>query len=219
MGNIPSLVIFDCDGVLVDSERLANQVMVAHIKNASGWDISEDESRVTFIGKRMSDVIDIVEAKSGRKLPADWLERFEADRDVVFTDRLKPVAGVESVLQRLQKENIPFCVASSGSIAKMHHSLGITGLLPLLKDRLFSTTEVPRGKPFPDIFLHAAARMGHTAETCVVIEDTPTGAEGARAAGMRCFGYAADADSQALEARGATCFTDMAALPALLGLS
>jgi len=203
VANVPSLVIFDCDGVLVDSERLANQIMVAHIKRASGWAITEDESRATFIGKRMSDVIEIVEAKSHRKLPADWLERFEAERDVVFATRLKAVAGVEDVLRRFMQENIPFCVASSGSIAKMHHSLGVTGLLPLLKDNLFTTNDVARGKPFPDIFLHAAARMGHAPDTCVVIEDTPTGAKAARAAGMRCFGYAADADSQALAAQGA----------------
>jgi HAD superfamily hydrolase (TIGR01509 family) len=214
---IPSLVIFDCDGVLVDSERIANDVMAAHI-TAAGWPMSGAQSLKLFVGKRMTEVMAEVEARTGTTLADDWLDVFEAARDAAFTSRLKPVPGIERVLLRLGDVGIPFCVASSGSIAKMHHSLGVTGLLPLLEGVLFSARDVGRGKPFPDIFLHAAAQMGHQPADCVVIEDTPTGAEAARAAGMRCFGYAADSDSEALKARGATCFTDMAALPGLLGL-
>jgi len=218
MPALPALVIFDCDGVLVDSERIANAVMVAHMAQA-GWSITEAESRKRFIGKRMVDVTTAIEANTGRKLADSWLADFEAARDIAFTTQLKPVAGITDVLHRLKTAGIPFCVASSGSHAKMRHSLGLTGLLPLLEDHLFSATEVARGKPHPDIFLHAAARMGHASSDCVVVEDTPTGAAAAKAAGMRCFGYAADSDAATLIAYGAICFTAMAELPGLFGLN
>ena len=217
MSSLPSLVIFDCDGVLVDSEHIANDVMAAHI-TASGWPLSGTESRKLFAGKRMSEVMIEVEARTGRKLTDDWLERFEADRDVAFTKRLKAVAGIEDVLARLAAAEIPFCVASSGSVAKMRRSLGLTGLLPLLEAQLYSATDVERGKPCPDIFLHAAAQMGHAPHACVAVEDTPTGAAAAKAAGMRCIGYAPEGESGALAAQGAVCFGAMADLPRLLGL-
>jgi HAD superfamily hydrolase (TIGR01509 family) len=213
----PSLVIFDCDGVLVDSEHIANDVMAEHI-TAAGWALTGAESRQLFVGKRMAEVMAAIEAKIGVKLAENWLEAFEAARDLAFTAHLKPVPGIGRVLARLTAEHIPFCVASSGSVAKMTHSLGLTGLLPLLEGRLYSANAVPRAKPFPDVFLHAAAKMGHPPSACVVVEDTPTGAAAARAAGMRCFGYAPDGESDALASAGAACFRSMADLPGLLGL-
>jgi HAD superfamily hydrolase (TIGR01509 family) len=170
------------------------------------------------MGWRMPDVIVHIEQKIGRALPADWLDEFTRRRDARLEKELKPVAGIEAVLDALARAGIRTCVASSGSMRKMRFTLGLTGLARHFGDRLYSTWDLARGKPFPDIFLHAAASEKTPAELCVVIEDSPAGAQAARSAGMPCFGYAADSDRAALEAQGATVFFNMSELPRLLGV-
>jgi HAD superfamily hydrolase (TIGR01509 family) len=211
------LIIFDCDGVLVDSEPLSNRVIVDMLAE-DGWILSEEDSARQFRGRRMDDVVALIEDHLGRALAADWNAQYERRRNAVFRERLKPVPGVATVLARLAEMNRPMCVASSGSIPKMHLTLGLTGLAPFFGDRLYSSWGLTNGKPAPDLFLHAAAAMGFDPARCVVIEDSLPGVMAAQAAGMRCFGYAADSDSAALAACGAHCFTDMADLPRLLGL-
>jgi HAD superfamily hydrolase (TIGR01509 family) len=213
----PALVIFDCDGVLVDSERIGHGTLAA-MATESGYPLTVDDSFRLFMGWRMPDVIAHIEAGLGRPLPAGWLEEFSRRRDAVLERELKPVAGIAAVLDALAAAEIATCVASSGSLRKMRFTLGLTGLDRAFGDRLYSTWDLPRGKPFPDVFLHAAASLGFAPAESVVIEDSPAGAEAARAAGMRCFGYAADSDRAALQAHGATVFFAMDALPALLGL-
>src|SRR5262249_23961504 len=131
---------------------------------------------------------------------------------------LQPVAGIADVLDRLAAAGMNTCVASSGSTRKMRFTLGLTGLARYFGDRLYSTWDLERGKPFPDIFLHAAAGQKTPPDLCVVVEDSPAGAQAARSAGMRCFGYAADSDAAALAAQGAAVFLRMAELPGLLGV-
>jgi HAD superfamily hydrolase (TIGR01509 family) len=212
------LIIFDCDGVLVDSEPLSNRVIVDMLAE-DGWILSEEDSARRFRGRRMDDVVALIEDHLGRAVAADWQAQYERRRNAVFRERLKPIPGVATVLARLAELGWPMCVASSGSIPKMHLTLGLTGLTSFFGDRLYSSWGLANGKPAPDLFLHAAAAMGFEPAHCIVIEDSLPGVMAAKAAGMRCLGYAADSDSAALSACGAVCFTDMAALPRLLGVA
>ena len=206
------LIIFDCDGVLVDSEPPANRVFTEAL-NGIGLDMAFDEVCDTFIGLSMPRCLEIVESRLGGPAPARFLERLQERTFEAFRRELAPVRGVADMLARIDD---PVCVASSGEREKMELTLGLTGLLPRFAGRLFSSTEVPRGKPAPDLFLHAARNMGVEPAGCAVVEDTPIGARAGRAAGMRVFGYAERSDGRALAAEGATVFDDMTRLPELL---
>ncbi|MBL8628078.1 MAG: HAD family phosphatase [Rhodospirillaceae bacterium] len=215
---IPRLVIFDCDGVLVDTEHLSNDVL-SGLVTESGWPMTAAESAALFLGMRMPDVASIIEEKIGKALREDWVLEYERQRDAAFAGGLRTIPGIESVLEAVCANTVNYCVASSGSVAKMQNTLTLTGLKPYFADHvLFTARTLPRGKPFPDVFLHAAAQMGVPPQDCIVVEDSTAGAKAAKAAGMRCLGYAATTAPALLEAEGAVCFTDMAALPNLLGL-
>jgi HAD superfamily hydrolase (TIGR01509 family) len=207
------LVIFDCDGVLVDSERLAVQVDVRLLASL-GWELTEAEVVERFVGRSDAAMKADIEAHLGRTLPDDWDTGFaQAYRDA-FADALTPVPGVVEALDTIDR---PMCVASSGSHEKMRFTLGLTGLYERFDGNIFSGDEVARGKPAPDLFLHAAARMGADPEACVVVEDSRFGVEAARAAGMRAFGYAGGlTPARALEGPDTVVFDDMAALPSLI---
>lgn len=212
------LVIFDCDGVLVDSEPLANASFSRALK-AQGldWDVAETMRRL--MGRSLKSCIEIVEAEIGRKLPDDFVGKMQAVTYRSFRDApLQPVPGVKDAILALQAAGCATCVASSGSVDKMRFTLGLTGLWDLFGGRVFSSGQVPRGKPFPDLFLHAAALMKGKPEESVVIEDSLPGIEAARAAGMRVLAYAGGphADRDALLAAGGEVFTDMAKLPGLV---
>ncbi|WOF74735.1 HAD family phosphatase [Parvibaculaceae bacterium PLY_AMNH_Bact1] len=215
----PSLVIFDCDGVLVDTEHVANQLL-SRLVTEAGAPLTYEECRKRFLGKSMKTVQAEVEELAGRSLPEDWHLMVRTQSIKVFGDGIEAIPHVKTQILRLQDQGTPYCVASSGQIAKMHATLGSSGLLPLVENVLFSADMVKRGKPAPDLFLHAANTMGHAPETCVVIEDSRPGVEAGIAAGMRVLGYAGDpmTDGAALEATGATVFTSMEQLPELLRL-
>lgn len=214
----PSLVIFDCDGVLVDTERAANTSLAERLK-LLGLDISYETCRRRFVGRSLKSVQAEVETELGRSLGTDWDVKIEREEIDVFRHTTEAIAGVVAQVKKLRDDGIPHCVASSGRIEKMHATLGSAGLLPLLKDVLFSATMVENGKPAPDLFLHAAKEMGHVPETCIVIEDSLPGVQAGMAAGMRVLGYAGDplTDRTALEGAGAIIFDDMGRLPELLG--
>lgn len=182
------LVIFDCDGVLVDSEALANRVMARHISNA-GWTMSGAESERLFKGLTMQQVIERVEQHLQRRLPSTWLERFEADSFSTFIDELQPVDGVIDLIRRIHRAGITSCVASQGSYEKMAVTLKSAGLIDMVGNHIFSAAEIGRPKPAPDIFLHAAMRMSMPPSQCLVIEDSLTGVTAALAAGMEVIGY------------------------------
>jgi len=214
---IPALVIFDCDGVLVDSETIANRIMTEAINDA-GVSITYEECRARFVGGTLKRVIDTVEEWRGAPLPDGWQESFEARRNDAFREELQAVAGVEQVLQALQDHSLPFCVASSGSLEKMDLTLGLTRLRPYFGDRIFSAAMVAQGKPAPDLFLHAAEQMGQQPENCAVVEDSLLGVAAGVAAGMRVLAYTAESDADALKAAGAQPFDSMTELPGLIGL-
>ena len=208
----PALVIFDCDGVLVDSEPIANRVL-SQALIAEGLDTTYEETTEETTGLSMDSVLAWAEGRLGRGLPADFVARVQDLTFAAFRRELGPVPGVAEALARIE---LPVCVASSGEIEKIRLSLGLTGLLARFEGRIFSATQVARGKPFPDIFLHVAETLGAAPAACAVIEDSLPGVRAARAAGMAVLGYAGVGDGAALAAAGARAFTDMADLPDLL---
>ena len=207
------LVIFDCDGVLVDSERLAVRVEAEYLAEL-GWPLSEAEIVERFMGRTTEFMDEAIEAQLGSRLPADWKDQFHRRYREAFAAGLVPVDGVVKVLDRL---TVPTCVASSGSHDKLRFTLGHTGLYERFEGRIFSGYEVASGKPAPDLFLHAAARMGADPARCAVVEDTRWGVLAARAAGMRAFGYAGGlTPPEHLEGEATVVFEDMRELPRLL---
>ena len=210
---MPELVIFDCDGVLVDSERLAIRVDVEFLAGV-GWIMTEAEAAERFVGLSMAQIRHQVESHLGRALPGNWEDEFQERLRDAFISGLAPVQGVVEALNAIHQET---CVASSGTHEKIRFSLALVGLYDRFAGRIFSATEVPRGKPAPDLFLHAAQRMRADPSQCVVIEDSVPGVTAALAAGMRVLAYAGGVTAGAkLERRGAIVFDDMRDLPALL---
>jgi HAD superfamily hydrolase (TIGR01509 family) len=207
------LVIFDCDGVVVDSERVVHAVFGSFIRSL-GVHMSEADLHENFLGRRLAECMTIVEERSGKAAPAGALERYCAERDRVLREQVQPVAGIREVLEAL---TIPYCIASSGDHGKMRLTLGATKLMPFFEGRLFSATEVPNGKPAPDVFLYAAERMGAAAARTVVIEDSVNGVLAGCAAGMTVLGFAGLTPAAKLCAAGAEhLFEDMRELSALL---
>lgn len=215
----PSLVIFDCDGVLVDTEHVANQLL-SRLVTEAGAPLSYEQCRKRFLGKSMPTVQAEVEELAGRSLSEDWHLMVRDESIKLFAKGIEAVPHVKGQIERLREGGVPYCVASSGQMEKMHATLGSSGLLHLVEDVLFNADMVARGKPAPDLFLHAADEMGHAPETCVVIEDSRPGVEAGVAAGMQVLGYAGDplTDGAALEAAGAIVFEDMRQLPKILDL-
>ena len=207
------LVIFDCDGVLVDSERIGVRVEAEFLAEL-GWPLSQAEIVERFMGRTAEYMDEAIEAQLGPRLPADWKDQFERRYREAFAADLHPVDGVVEALGQI---TIPSCVASSGSHDKLRLTLGHTGLYGRFEGRIFSGYEVANGKPAPDLFLHAAARMGADPARCAVVEDSRYGVQAARAAGMRAFGYAGGlTPPDLLEGHGAVVFQDMRELPRLL---
>lgn len=208
-----SLVIFDCDGVLVDTERIAVRIDVIVLAEL-GWPMTEAEVVERFMGRSDEEMTADIEAHLGRRLPASWEEPFRHLYREAFAAELEPVAGVVEALDAIA---IPTCVASSGTHEKIRFTLGLTGLYERFAGRIFSVSDVARGKPAPDLFLHAAGRMGIAPAQCAVVEDSRYGVEAARAAGMRAFGYAGGlAPRGALAGPQTIVFEDMRELPRLL---
>lgn len=207
------LVIFDCDGVLVDSELITNRVF-ARMLNELGIAVTLEDMFERFVGRSMPQCLEIIVQMLGRPVPQHFVEEYHKRSAAVLKLELKAVADIESVLATIP---MPFCVASSGTHQKMQTTLGITGLLPQFQGKMYSVTEVAQSKPFPDVFLHAASRQGVVPAECAVIEDTPTGVRAGVAAGMTVFGYCALTPRQRLIEAGAHhTFERMSDLPALI---
>ncbi|TSE04935.1 HAD-IA family hydrolase [Mesorhizobium intechi] len=215
----PELVIFDCDGVLVDSEALSVSALLGMIKLAGGT-LSEDAAYEHFLGKSMKSVREILASDFGLEISDQHLTAMRVDLMRKFREELKPIPGVKEMLPKL---GLPFCVASSGTLDRIRYALDVTDLLGLMEPHLFSAAMVAKGKPAPDLFLHAAASMRAHPRKCLVIEDSPAGVAAARAAGMRVLAFTggAHAGNAALKARLASSepdfiFADMLQLPDLI---
>ncbi len=207
------LVIFDCDGVLVDSELITNRVFVGML-NELGLALSLEDMFDRFVGRSMPQCLEIITKLLGRPVPPHFVDEYQTRSASALRAELKAVPDIETVLAAMR---MPYCVASSGSHEKMQTTLGITGLLPQFRGKMYSVTEVARSKPFPDVFLHAARQQGVMPADCAVIEDTPTGVRAGAAAGMTVFGYCALTPRQRLIEAGAHhVFERMRDLPALI---
>jgi len=182
------LIIFDCDGVLVDSEPLSNDVMAEHITRL-GWEMDGHESIQRFQGKTMAQVHTAIEAQLGRRVDPVWRDAFHRDQEDRMRTDLQIVPGVRDLIDRVHAAGLKSCVASQGRHEKMAISLGTTGLLSIFKGRIFSAVDVQRPKPAPDLFLHAAHMMRADPARCIVIEDSLTGVTAALASNMRVIGY------------------------------
>ena len=197
-------VIYDCDGVLVDSEPTSNRVL-AELLTEIGLPMTQEQSMATFMGKSWVTNLEIIEELLGEPPPPDLTQRYRSARNEALRE-VRPVDGIREALQAIA---LPDCVASSGDHAKMRVTLGATGLLERFDGRIFSALDLPggRGKPEPDLFLHAASAMGFDPQSTAVVEDSGPGVEAGLRAGMRVFGYRVDAPVR---------FEDMRELPDLL---
>lgn len=209
------LIIFDCDGVLVDSEAIQNRVFTRML-NEAGLAINYDEVVRQFVGRKMSDCLAVVEQRLGSPLPADFEARLQQRTFAAFESELKPVHGVEQALSHI---DAAVCVASNGSLDKMRKTLGLTGLLPRFEGRMFSAAQVAQPKPHPDLYRYAAREMRADPAARAVIEDSRIGVQAGVAAGMAVFGFAAARQGEALTAAGARVFNDMRELQALLEIT
>ncbi|MET9506858.1 HAD family hydrolase [Streptomyces sp. NPDC006622] len=209
------LVVFDNDGVLVDSESISNRLLAAYLTEL-GHPTSYEDSIRDYMGSAMHRIHDLVRERSGERLPADFDDVFHARVFAAFERELRPVAGVTGVLEKLAADGVPYCVASSGSHERIRVGHRATGLDRWFEDaRIFSAQDVGKGKPAPDLFLYAAERMGVAPERCVVVEDSPLGVRAAVAAGMDVYGFTAM--TPAAKLAGATgLFADMGELTDLL---
>jgi HAD superfamily hydrolase (TIGR01509 family) len=202
-------VIFDCDGVLVDSEPISNRVLAALLTEA-GMPVSPEGAVEAFMGRSWKNVL--AWAGERGRLPEDFRRRYLDAMFAAFEAELRPVPGIADALDAI---TLPDCVASSASLEKMRFTLGHTGLWERFDGRIFSATEVEHGKPAPDLFLHAAASMGWDPAECAVVEDSPAGVEAGRRAGMTVFGYAGRTPAEQLGGADRV-FAVMAELPGLL---
>ncbi|MFT8242872.1 HAD family hydrolase [Roseomonas sp. BN140053] len=214
----PSLaVLFDCDGVLADSEHLVD-ILVAEELGARGWTLTPEEAGRIFLGKSLPDMVPIIEARLG-PLPADWPATFAARVAWTMERQVPPIPGAPEAVAAVRAAGLPVAVASNSGRAELIVKLRRLGLTEAFAGRVFSFQDVPRPKPHPDIYLAAAAACGVAPARCAVIEDSAVGARAGVAAGCRVLGFCRDTDPAVLRAAGASAvFRDMAELPALLGL-
>ena len=203
-----NLVIFDCDGVLVDSEPLVNRIEAEYFTTL-GAEMSAQEAGAQFKGKTVGQVSSALEARLGAPLPPEFGYDWAMLTALGMVRELRPVPGVRDLIERVLGSGAAICVASQSPTPRVHLSLLLAGLQRYFGECVFTASMGAKPKPAPDLFLLAAARMGFPPEQTVVIEDSPSGVLAARAAGMRVFGYAADENAGALESAGATVFYSM----------
>ena len=209
------LVIFDCDGVLVDSEGPSCRLVAQEVA-ALGWPISPAQGRALFTGRRLSDIPAIVEPHLGRTVPPGWIAALRDKLIAMLAEEVEAMPGAHAALAATQALGLSYRVASNSSHEEMAVKFGRTGLAPLVAGRTHSARDVAQGKPAPDVFLAAAAADGVAPGACLVVEDSVPGALAARAAGMACVGLAPHGDDPALRAAGAVLIATLDALPALL---
>ncbi len=215
-------VIFDCDGVLVDSEPIVHRVL-NRVLNELGIAITLEESTQWFLGRAVRDELGNIEARLGKPLPRNFLSEWFVRRDAALIEELEAVPHIRQTIEAIKARGLPVCVASGADRIKVKLQLKHTALIDLFTDddareHIFSASEVEHSKPAPDVYLLAARTMGVEPSRCAVVEDSPTGATAGVAAGMTVFGYAARNDADALRAAGVrTIFNDMRELPELIG--
>jgi HAD superfamily hydrolase (TIGR01509 family) len=212
----PKAVLFDCDGVVVDSEQPTLDMLQVDLA-AHGLPLTMDELTGRYVGGTVEACATRARA-AGATLPEGWVQDFYTRMYAMLRAHTPLIPGILTVLDALDAAGIPYAMGSNGTPEKMQITLGQHGLVVRFKGHLYSGQALGRPKPAPDLYLHAAAQLGIAPAECIVIEDSAAGARAARAAGMRCMGYAPHGHADRLANEGAIPFTDMADLPALLGL-
>jgi HAD superfamily hydrolase (TIGR01509 family) len=214
----PKLVIFDCDGVLVDTERLTVGVE-ARVLTDLGWPMTPEEVVRRWMGRTSKSQLDELEKRLGTERAHEFERRIDSELNDVFERELAAIDGVADIVAEVQAAGLLTCVASSGTHERMQQTLGLTGLYDAFEGRIFSATEVEHGKPAPDLFLHAAESMGAEPATCAVVEDSVYGVRAGVAAGMTVLGFVGGlTPEEELVEAGAVTFEAMADLAPLLGL-
>ena len=212
MSNLLDLVIFDCDGVLVDSEPISNRVL-ADLLTEIGLPTTMEQSLGLFLGKSWKDNFLIIQERLGRPPPQELYEIYTNRMYQAFEAELKPIPGIESALDQI---SLKTCVAFSGPHMKIRKTLGVTGLLPRFENHIFSADDVENGKPAPDLFLYACEKMGSKSSSSVVVEDALPGVKSAVSAGMTVLAYTPSGDVNNLKKHGVATFEDMLQLPNIL---
>ena len=211
----PKCIIFDCDGTLVDSEGITNQV-IAEMAGELGIQMTGEEASAEFGGKTLDGVLYKMKEMSGKEIPDDWLPRLVQMVSDSWESKLRPVKGVREILEEME---VPVCVASNGEPTHVRHSLRLTKLYNFFGEKIFTASEVNAPKPSPEIFLYASKKMGFKPTECVVIEDSVTGVRAAVKANMKVYGIINNLFSENdLKNAGAIPFKNMLELPKLLGL-
>jgi HAD superfamily hydrolase (TIGR01509 family) len=207
------LVIFDCDGVLVDSEPISNKIFHDLLVQA-GWSMSSQFTFATFTGRSLASSLELAENLLGQPLPKDLAKLYEATVLEHLKSELRPIEDIDQALINI---NTPCCVASSSDHQRIRLSLLVTGLAEIFGENIYSADDVARGKPEPDLFLYAARQMGYQPSKAAVIEDSIPGVQAGIAAGMTVFAYTGSAEASSLRAAGAHhTFNNMRSLPDLL---
>ena len=213
----PSAVLFDCDGVLADSEGLVNR-MVALDLTERGWRLTPEQARETFLGMALPEMMPMIRARCGT-LPPDWGQALSRRIAQALQDGVEAIPGAVAALRAVAAAGLPMAVASNSTRGELAAKLERLELMRFFGDRVFSYEDVPRAKPAPDMYLVAAAACGARPQDCVVVEDSLLGARAGIAAGCRVMGFARDTDAGVLAAVGAVPFTSMVELPGLLGIA
>ncbi|MDF1487588.1 HAD family hydrolase [Tessaracoccus caeni] len=213
-------VLFDCDGVLVDSEAITLSVL-REMLHEMGWPISVEECHRRFVGTAFKDEWKVIYDHTGVAIDDEWIVGFRARRDVALRARLTPVPGAGDAVRAVVEAGIPVACVSGADRHKVEMQLGIVGIRELFGDRIFSGVEVPRSKPAPDVYLAATTALGVDPAACAVVEDSPPGVRAGVAAGATVFGFAGDGPTyqspeKLLELGAARTFTSMSELPGLL---
>ena len=209
------LVIFDCDGVLVDSEPVSNRILADDL-SARGWRMDTAEATRRFVGTTLHDMRPIIEAQLGQALPATWMQQVTARIVAALAQEATAIPGAVETLHAISALGVPWRVASNSSHPEMVAKFARIGIADLVGDRVHSFTDVAAGKPAPDLFLAAAMAEGVAAHDCLVVEDSVPGVRAAMAARMDCLGFAPHSDGASLRAVGAVPFRTMAELPDLI---
>lgn len=218
-GMKPQAIIFDCDGVLIDSETIAVVILSEDLREL-GLAVSAEQAHHRFVGWTSSQIAECVSQETGVPVPLDWVQRHVAAVDEAVATSVQPIDGALDVLDKLDAAGIPWGVASQSGMSYLERALGRVGIWERARGRVASSQMVARAKPAPDVYLKAMELVGATSARTVVVEDSQTGVRAGVAAGARVIGFAAVGDPAALRAAGASdTISAMADLPALIGLS
>ncbi|CAM3401057.1 HAD family phosphatase [Flavobacterium chungbukense] len=209
-------IIFDCDGVLVDTEKIGNGILLA-MAQEHGFEMELEDAYRHFNGRNLNDCFRHIEEAIDQKLPENFESEYREKSFEAFKTQVKPMEGVLDFIENIEKLEIPYCVASSGPVEKIRLNLGIAGLLDKFENKLFSSYQINSWKPEPGIFLHAAKEMGFDVKDCIVLEDSKAGVKAGISGGFQVYGFANGYNDEDLKDEGAVLFSSYKELTAILG--